>query len=370
MKTSSDRIAILDGLRAISILCVVLAHIAGTAGFPLSETSLRWGFIGSLGVRVFFVISGYLITGLLLSEQAATGTLALQRFYLRRSFRIMVPYYAFLLVLMLASRSGFAHLNPGDLLHAVTYTSNYQLDKSWDAGHTWSLAVEEQFYLLWPAVLLLAGKRRGLLLAGLFVLVAPLVRLAEWQFAPSMHPLIGKSFETVGDALAIGCVLAGVRTSLWSTAAYRAFLRSRWFALVPLAVAACVVFDARPRLAFLIGATAMNLGIALCIDWCVRFQASRIGSVLCTRPLVYIGRLSYSIYLWQQLFLDRHQVATWTRFPINVALLALFALASFYLVEQPSMQARHTFEKWVGRRFPALRPSPRALHHDPVALRA
>jgi len=356
MKTS-DRVPVLDGLRALSISLVLLAHLGGTSGSPLSATLFRWGFIGNLGVRVFFVISGYLITGLLFRELGSSGTIALPRFYLRRTFRLLVPYYAFLLLLTAASQLGWVQLHPGDLFHAFTYSSNYQLDRSWSVGHLWSLAVEEQFYLLWPAVLVFAGKRRSLFIAFAFLLVAPLLRMAEWLFLPQYGELIGHSFETIGDALATGCLLAGCREWLWRNASYRAFLSSRLFALVPLAVVLCRYLDDRPRFAFLFGATAMNLGCALCVDFCVRFPARRVARALSLRPIVYVGQLSYSIYLWQQVFLNRNAVSFGTTFPVNLALVAAAALLSYYLVERPSLQLRQRFEQWAQQRFPAFAAS-------------
>src|SRR6185503_16224118 len=98
-------------------------------------------------------------------------------------------------------------LGPGDLAHAIAYTSTYHPQRSWWLGHTWSLAVEEQFYLLWPAVLLLAGRRGGLAVAAAVVLISPFVRLAMWEFAPSPYGGIGDGFEAVADSLAIGCLL-------------------------------------------------------------------------------------------------------------------------------------------------------------------
>ena len=362
-----DRIPVLDGLRAVSILLVILAHLGGTAGCPLSETSFRWGFVGTLGVRVFFVISGYLITGLLFGELRSSGTIGLPRFYVRRTFRLLVPYYAFLLLLMAASRLGLVQLHPGDLAHAFTYTSNYQLDRSWSVGHTWSLAVEEQFYLLWPAVLLFAGKRRALLVAGAMLLAAPLLRMGEWVFLPQYNEIIGHSFETVGDALATGCLLAGCREWLWTKARYRAFLSSRFFVVVPFAVVLCRYLDDRPRLAFLIGATAMNLGTALCVDWCVRFSSRPVARLLSARPLVYLGQLSYSLYLWQQVFLDRTVVSFATSFPANLLFLGAATLLSYSLVERPSLRARQKFERWAQRSFPALRTSSRGTAAGPLA---
>src|SRR5262249_33221200 len=156
-----------------------------------------------------FVISGYLITSLLLREFDASGTISLRRFYFRRTLRIFPAYYTFIGVLLLLSAAGLVGLTRANMGHALTYTTNYFPERSWDIGHTWSLSVEEQFYLLWPATLVLAGRRRGLSIAASLVVLCPLIRLALWQLAPTEQTGVGHRFETVADSIAIGCVLAG-----------------------------------------------------------------------------------------------------------------------------------------------------------------
>jgi peptidoglycan/LPS O-acetylase OafA/YrhL len=157
-----DRIPTLDGFRAISIGLVALYHLFRTRGFPSPPVLAPWmRWLGELGVRVFFVISGYLITGLLLRELRATGKIAIGRFYFRRALRLFPAFYAFLLVVAVLEGAGVIALNPGDLRSAATYTMNYHANPSWWLIHCWSLSVEEQFYLVWPATLALLGHAAG-----------------------------------------------------------------------------------------------------------------------------------------------------------------------------------------------------------------
>jgi len=207
---ADKRVPSLDGLRAISIGLVLLSHLAGTPGFPVTAKVGNILPLGELGVRVFFVISGFLITNLLLEEWSRRGDINLARFYFRRTFRILPPYYVLIAAVAVGAALRLIQIAPGDLMHAITYTSNYHPQRSWWIGHTWSLAVEEQFYLLWPAVLLLAGRRAGFAVAAGVVLVSPVVRLAVWQFVPSAADGVGTRFETIADSLAIGCLLAGL----------------------------------------------------------------------------------------------------------------------------------------------------------------
>ena len=339
-----DRIPSLDGLRAISIGLVLFGHLLGTSGFFLSLEVNKHLALGELGVRVFFVISGFLITNLLLTEAATTGRIHIGRFYLRRTFRIFPPYYVFILVLAVAELARWIELAPGDLFHTLTYTSNYHVTRSWNVGHTWSLSVEEQFYLLWPALIVLLGGRRAIWVAALFVLAAPLVRLGLWELTVSAREGVGHRFETVADSIAIGCVLSGARVWLHRQPLYHRVLVSRWLLLAPVIVVLSGALGQHPRIDFFVGFTLRNVLVALCIDRWVTYPAGAVGRVLNSRPFVFVGLISYSIYLWQQIFLNRYAVSPPTSFPLNITLAVAAALASYYLVERPSLRLRQRVE--------------------------
>jgi peptidoglycan/LPS O-acetylase OafA/YrhL len=358
---SSDRIPSLDGLRAISIALVVFGHLMGTGGFAdLSAVNVGGGLgaLSFLGVRFFFTISGFLITNLLIKELAATGNIDLGRFYLRRTFRIFPAYYAFVLVVIALNHAGRVELRPGDILHALTYTTNYHFDHAWSIAHTWSLSVEEQFYLLWPAVVILLGRDRALWAAALFVVAGPFIRLGEWTFVPPMRDGLGKTFETVGDAIAIGCVLSGLRGWLHRQPRYVQLLSSRWLLLAPVLAMLGGMLSERPRIYGVIVFTVQNLIVAVCIDWCVTHWQGRVGRVLNSRPLVFVGTMSYSLYLWQQLFLNRYVATPLTTFPVNLLAVVVTALVSYYLIERPSLGLRQKVETAIFRARPAR---PRAV---------
>jgi peptidoglycan/LPS O-acetylase OafA/YrhL len=344
MSHNAGRIPSLDGLRGISIVLVLIGHLAGTRGFPVSAATGNRFAVAEVGVHVFFVISGFLITGLLLDELGREGRIRLGRFYFRRTLRIFPPYYAFIAVLLVAQALGWLALSPGDAAHALSYTSNYDASRSWWVGHTWSLSVEEQFYLLWPACLLLLGLRRGLAAAVLVVLLTPLIRLAELQWAPAYIDGIGHRFETVADAIAIGCVLACGRTWLHRNAIYMRFLESPAFLVVPVAIFAGSMLGDHPRAAYVVGLPVANVATALAVDWAVTYPSGRMGRVLNARALTFVGLISYSLYLWQQPFLNRAGDTPWTAFPLNAVLAITCALGSYYIVERPSLAVRKRIE--------------------------
>lgn len=342
--TSPNRLPSLDGLRAISICLVLVSHLIGTRNFIVPENVNEWIDLGALGVRVFFVISGFLITNLLLAELAKNDSIDLIKFYFRRTFRLFPAYYLFICVVILLEVFGWIQLAPNDVMHAVTYTSNYYDERSWYLAHTWSLSVEEQFYLLWPAALLLTDRRRGLWLAGALLVVCPLIRILMWEFSASSVDGVGHGFETIADSIAIGCLLAGTRDWLKRQAVYNRLLESKFFVLAPVVVLLASMLFNRPRISFLFGCTVMNVGIALCLDWCITYHAGKVGRLLNSKPLVFLGMMSYSIYLWQQLFLNRYSSSPLCAFPLNILLVAIMASASYYLVEGPTLQLRQKLE--------------------------
>ncbi len=347
------RIPSLDGLRAISIALVLIGHLEGTRGFPLSAEDLRLVPSAVLGVRIFFVISGYLITTLLLREMGRTGHIDLKRFYIRRAWRIFPALYLLVAGVALAQHLGWVELRPGDLLHAATYTTNYHRDRAWPLGHLWSLSVEEQFYLLWPALLALAGARRAPWMAGAYLLIAPAVRVGCWVLWPAGRDGIGETFETTADAIAAGCLLAAAAPWLARQDWYRRWRHHATFALVPLVVYACDQVSGHVSFSFTLGETLMNVGIALCLDWCLAFPTGAIGRLLNSAALTRVGALSYSLYLWQQPFLNRTQPTRFTAFPLNLLCTAIFAIASYVLVERAGLRLRERLER--RERRPALK---------------
>jgi peptidoglycan/LPS O-acetylase OafA/YrhL len=337
-KLGGVRIPSLDGLRAFSIAFVLLGHLRGTRHFP---NAIFPAGLAEFGVRVFFVISGFLITTLLLSEWRRTSTISIRDFYVRRVYRIFPAFYAFMAVILALTVMGVIQLGRGDAVAAATYTMNYHRPRAWWVGHLWSLAVEEQFYLLWPLLLRLVTPARGVWIAVSAVLAAPLARLGTWVFLPGARAGIDEAFPTVCDAIAIGCLLACVRDRLGEAPRYLAFLRSPWLLpLLPLALVAAVLLRDQVFLNYAFFQSFANVVIALSIDRWVRYPDGPFGRVLNSRPAVFVGVLSYSLYLWQQLFLNRSSSAAVHAFPLNVLLAFAAALASYYLVERTFLRLR------------------------------
>jgi peptidoglycan/LPS O-acetylase OafA/YrhL len=340
----------LDGLRAISIAFVLIAHLIASG--HVSGGLSRLGKLGEFGVRIFFVISGYLITSILLAELRRRATISLPRFYFRRMLRLFPASYFYILVIAVLAAKHLISLDRWDLTAAVTYTMNYHEVRRWSLGHLWSLAVEEQFYLLWPLILRTLGQLRSVRLLIALVVVAPFLRLASPYVGPAFNFLVWS------DALATGCLLAILREDLAANRRYARLLASRWFFLVPVAalVANYVPFT---KISWLVAETIMNLSIAASADWAMRNSETVVGRFLNLPAVSFMGVLSYSLYLWQQIFLNPESVSSYCAFPLNIILAVAMALVSYLLIEAPFLRFRTAIERagaqWreTGQRAPA-----------------
>ncbi len=287
-------------------MIVILFH----GGFGLR------GVPGGFGVTVFFVLSGFLITWLLLKEHAKTGSVSLRSFYVRRTLRIVPVFWAYWLTVVAFLTLRHKPIAWAHAFSALLYVSNYYSallgDPENALSHTWSLAVEEQFYLLWPAmfVAFFCCARRAI--AWLIVLIVAIwsyrvVRIAalgEGQY----HSYYYYAFETRSDALLVGCLLAFV------------LAQQRWGRFWGLVTAHPVLLVATVLAAGVVSTVASWTGIW----WTEYIVAGSLGPVLVAVGIVqamafsathgwrwlespvarYLGLISYSLYLWQQWTLD------------------------------------------------------------------
>ena len=334
-KASDRTIPSLDGLRAVSIALVILAHARMTKGFPVFLSLAPLSDHGQLGVQIFFVISGFLITRLLLEEQEKTGAISLNLFYARRALRIFPPFYLFLAILAVAVAVGAIHIAWLNLVFAATYTMNYLQNGVWITGHIWSLSVEEQFYLAWPLLLKVAGRKRSLLVAAGVALLSPLCCLAVYIVNPIQGGLICKYFPLVADSIAAGCVLAGVFPWLRRHGAVLNLFAARGGDVVLVLIPLFDLGRSHPRVHYGVTEIALNVAICYAIVRYTQFPNRRVARLLNQPALGFIGRLSYSLYLWQQLFMNRFGDSMVQTFPLNLVCSFACALASWYLVELP-----------------------------------
>ncbi|MCX5742345.1 MAG: acyltransferase [Proteobacteria bacterium] len=338
-KDSPGRIPTLDGIRALAIGLVFVGHLQGTPPLP-DIVPLRYA--GTLGVHAFFILSGFLITTLLLREHAKHGRISLRGFFARRVFRIFPAFFTYVGVMTALIALGVIAVPWSELVIAATYLMNFITPESWWVGHLWSLAVEEQFYLLWPLAMVLASpsRKRWITIAGAAVVIALLVRFLGNRVFDDLGDIEEHGFPFVFDALAIGCLLALLRDRLEANPTYMRLVRSPLLYVAVVGISVLFIATvARPTLAAPI-ISLLNVLYAMWMHRVISNPTSPMGRFLERTPLVWIGTLSYSLYLWQQPFVNRPNPSWMTVFPLSIVLSVIAACASYYLVEQPVLNWR------------------------------
>jgi peptidoglycan/LPS O-acetylase OafA/YrhL len=348
---SQRNIPSFDGLRAVSILLVLLAHSSWFLPGIITQSS-PFRFVvgnGMHGVAVFFVISGYLITTILLRELANTHSISLRRFYFRRTLRIFPPYYAFLVVMGLLWTGHVIKLDLTSYVAAATYT--WALNPHATSAlltHAWSLSIEELFYLLWPlCLLLLYPTRRTLHWVIGAILFFPVLRVALYFLLPSLR---GHEFYMVqgwADTMLVGCLLALVRQRKEFEEWHSRVLKG-WMVVLAGFVAfymSPLVMLSLPKRAAGFYANAVNPSLvaaatAVIVLYLTTRTRSMAARILNHGILRHIGVLSYSLYLWQQMFMMHQLHFYW----VGYIYAFLTAETSFWLIERPSLRLRRELE--------------------------
>ena len=319
---SLQRIPSLDGLRAISITLVILSHLVKWKHVSLERIQTY----GDLGVHVFFVLSGYLITSLLLREYDRSSTVSLRDFYIRRAFRIFPAAFVFLAVVVVLY---WHQMRWYHVAAALLYVANMDMTRPWIFGHLWSLSIEEQFYLLWPFAVKKWHRHRTVILLCVF-LATPIFRAALYAFKITQR--------TQQEA----CQAHAAPACDWLSPGHlctRAFRKSSgYLAIVMLLVAIFVPWfpaTSPARTLFMLFAVRPLLHVSLA--GLVLHVIQVPYRILNWSPVAWLGKISYSVYLWQELFCSNPIL------PFGYALVVptlAAACLSYYLVEQPMLRLR------------------------------
>ena len=354
----------LDGWRGFAVIAVILYH--GRSGFFNDDSVLmRLSAHGYLGVNLFFAISGFLICGLLLKEYEKDGDINLRRFYLRRCFRILPPYYAVVAAICVLSILGVIRVNYSDLPSCLLFYRNYtplgtDFRGGWYTAHFWSLAIEEHFYLIWPILLLAVKPKRAGKVAFLLAMAVFAWRVLESHFgwfASVLSPadLLTRT-DTMMDALLWGCLAA-----IYFPEIVRFTARIRFSQLwLPILATLLVVEKLHAPGLVVLHAVLMP---ALVLSTVLQ-PASLLGRVLEWRPLRWLGTLSYSVYLWQMLFLPElasvrsNEVFRYLQQPpLNLVAILTMACLSRYLIEVPMTRLGHRLSANLAGPDSTLRPT-------------
>lgn len=307
-----------------------------------------------VGVQIFFVISGFLITGLLLKEKIQNGSINVKNFYIRRAYRILPVAYLYLIVLTLLTATGVFFISSKDIFCSAIFTTNFlSAARSWFIGHMWSLSVEEQYYIIWPLILLFIPKKYYLILIPL-VLYNTILKPYLYYHPHYSNLFLLQGFLSSAPALIIGSLLAVGLFKGWFKHIHNFLIHpltslSLLFALLAYLPSSLLIagFYSVP-FDYLVS----SIFIAIFLYHIIHIAPdSWLYAILNNRGMNFIGILSYSIYIWQQpFFADRTFYGYninpwWALFPQNFVFIFAAALISYFTVEKGFLRLREKFHQ-------------------------
>jgi peptidoglycan/LPS O-acetylase OafA/YrhL len=332
------RIPSLDGLRGISIWAVILAHSADHFLFSrIHSHHLRTVLSNSanLGVTIFFVISGFLITSLLLAERTRTSRIDIKRFYKKRVIRIIPAFVLFTGTILLLCK-----VSPQQIVYALTFTTSFFFWQAYQPlQHLWSLSVEEQFYLAWPLIFA-RGSGDAKRWCWLVLIACPVIR------AIFVHQgLTNLDHAAVLDSIAAGCLLAFYRQQIQLAISRVTGSGILFAALCLMMPVLSLVMNKVESFSWMLVplTTIVPLFVAVVIGAAIQ----RKDAFLNKGPLVWSGLMSYSLYLWQQPFLVMNGPLNY--FVVRLGLTFAAAYCSYRWVEQPIIHFFAERDKRVAR---------------------
>lgn len=342
----------LDGLRGAAILSVMAFH----AHAPF----LKGGFIG---VDIFFVLSGFLITSLLVSEYDRYGSVSLKSFYMRRVLRLAPALIVLLLAFCLASflflGNEQANRNYVDSLISLFYLSNwaraFSLHPPYFLGHTWSLSIEEQFYIVWPILLLTF--LRFFSSRKLVILFTISLALLAWAFRVYLlmngatPERLYNGLDTRADALMVGCTFGVAYASgFFNKKPLKLMLSKILVFLAPISALILLAFSAganwRNPYMYQFGFFAIELLTAIIVVDIMLNDKSTIKRMLTTKALVWVGSISYGLYLWHYpIYRAMFSLKITGFFVITIGSLITFSVAtvSYHFIEKPILKIKKRF---------------------------
>ena len=293
---------------------------AGKIIFKVSELA------GPLGVKIFFVVSGYIITKLMLREEVQRGTLNVYAFYIRRIFRIVPAYAFYLLSIVMFVILNWISVAPGDIGHAASFLCNSGVDCGWFVSHTWTLGVEMQFYLFWPLLFILVPQRhRPLFLVGVIALLLSL---------SANGILLARGW--IDNALSLSCIALG---ALYAASVQgRAVVERYGFFGIIIAVVAVGGFVVAglhepARVIYHMSVPFIILIVLFAVPRWDAFQSSWVFLTLSR-----VGLVSYSLYLWQEVFAAPTDLYL-SSSPLQYsAVLVAITLFSYFFIELPGIR--------------------------------
>ena len=346
----------LQGLRGISILIVLLSHIKLKSLPDLKVPSLLGLFFdGNFGVHVFFVLSGFLISYLLLLEEKNSGFISIRSFYLRRILRIFPAYFFLLLIYAILQKLGIINLGMDSWLSSLIFLK-WLFGGDWISGHIWSLSIEENFYLFWPFIFKYNSIKRLKIVLLIIILTGCICRVIGY-YSFFSGPIFTNYLSIVYhiDSIAIGALGA-----IYFEKIKHLFLKHKmdrhflWYIFLIIIFSSRILTDLNYNYHLHLGILFVPLGVggssSVIVSFCILFivytliltESKPLNTFFNSKILTFIGKLSFSIYLWQQIFFAP-EIYPLDIFPLNILLIFILSIFSFYLIERPFLKYKMKF---------------------------
>ena len=337
----------LDGLRGVAITMVIFLHLRYFPGYFYDII-----FNGALGVIIFFVISGFLITTLCLKEKVATDNISLKNFYIRRVLRIFPVAYLYIVVIILLNYFFKLHIAYVSILGAALYLMNFssifrRYYSSYLTGHFWSLSVEEQFYIFVPFILK-KNFRIYLLLLLCIAFIMPLLVCLQF-FVASLNNIVLYSFTHYlikFQAIAIGCLFSVV------TFKYPDFIKGVYknkllFNIIAILILFFIQYNDNFRLRNIVTGFISSLLIGYIIVTNLAESKDFIFKFLNSKIMKIVGVLSYSLYVWQEIFTSKDPglPGFMVNFPWNLICIVIVTYLSYFYYERFFLKLKARFTK-------------------------
>jgi peptidoglycan/LPS O-acetylase OafA/YrhL len=336
----------LNGLRGLSITSVLLGHISSKNWIfnDLEKIFFLRPFIGviqdsQMGVNLFFIISGFLITSIIISEEKITGKINLKNFFFKRIIRIFPVYFALLFVYLIFHLLGIIFIPKESWITAITYTKYFNWKVDWYTAHGWSLSIEEHFYLVWPLIFYFFKNFRRKIIFFIIIMV-PFIR----YFSHKYH-ITGINNLTILyriDAIAFGCLIAfyknylikKINTIYFIISLFIIVFFEEFLSLLKVLNLNNLMLSEGHRHGLVI-----NICLSMVLIYSVFGPKKIMFKILNSKVLSFVGTISYSIYIWQQPFLSDNNY--WiNNLPQSIILVFLISILSYYLIEKPFLRLK------------------------------
>ncbi len=355
---SFNHFKFLDGLRGTAVLIVMAYHLK-----RIDSQLFNFMNGGFLGVDIFFVLSGFLITSTLLKEHHKYKQINLKNFYLRRFLRLIPGYWFFLIILYLFARQILPDYEASQIyenhnfLFAFLYMTNWFRVLGFFTGnlnHTWSLSIEEQFYIIWSIFLFLVFNHKLERNSLFYIIIGSIGLIIVWRgcriILGTSTEILYYSTDTRIDSLLIGSAAAIIY--VWKLIPKESFKTFRFSSITILGVILSLLiffnFSHTDLLFYLFPLPLFSISVALFILWLIARENTLIHSLLENKTLCWVGKISYGLYLWHyamyEFSIKSFPTSNLLQIVVGLMLAFLVATFSFYLIEKPFLTIKSKFQ--------------------------